>query len=183
MATAGKIITNSKTGQSIRFVQTSLSTGGRLLEMESIYKPGSAEPPMHYHPAQEETFMVLSGEISVRINKSTTVYSAGESFHIPAGVSHSMWNHSDRNVLLNWKVQPALQLEYLFETISGLSNDNKTNNSGKPPLLQLALTASHFSKEFRTARPPYRVQQFLFCILKPFALLLGYRPVYKKYLD
>ncbi len=58
MATIGKVITNSKNGQSYKFIHTAQSSGGKLLEMESIYPPNTPEPILHYHPFQEEVFLV-----------------------------------------------------------------------------------------------------------------------------
>lgn len=52
MAFKGKVIANPVTGQQIKFVQTAKDTGGKLLEMESVYAPASKEPPPHYHPCQ-----------------------------------------------------------------------------------------------------------------------------------
>ena len=68
MAYSGKEISNSKTGQAIRFIQTAKDTQGQLLEMESSWKPFSKEPAPHFHPRQDETFTVISGELTVRIN-------------------------------------------------------------------------------------------------------------------
>ena len=50
MVHAGDILANPATGQTLRFLRTSADTGGALLEIESTWAPGGAEPPEHFHP-------------------------------------------------------------------------------------------------------------------------------------
>lgn len=183
MAFAGKVLRNRVTGQDIIFLKTSKNTGGRLLEMEAVYAPHSREPLAHYHPAQEEDFTVMEGELSVRVNGSLRVYKAGEQFHMPKGTVHSMWNASDRPTVINWQVRPAMNTEYLLETTAGLMNDGKTAADGKPGLLQIALIANEYAGVFRLAKPPYIIQRVLFTLLAPVAFLAGYKAEYREYLD
>lgn len=183
MAFRGKVLQNPLTGQDIIFLQTSKDTGGRLLKMQSVYHAQSREPIAHYHPQQEEDFTVMEGELSVKINGRLTIYKAGEHFYIPKGVIHSMWNASTGKTVVNWEVRPAMNTEYLLETITGLAKDGKTAADGKPGLLQIALIANHYAGVFRLARPSYIVQRILFALLTPFARLAGYKASYQKYLD
>ena len=183
MAFKHKKVTNSKTGQSYTFLQTAADTQGRLLEMESSFEPHSLQPPLHYHPHQFEDFSVLEGELTVNVNGSLRILKKGDQLHIPANTRHAMWNAGNVKTMVNWKVQPALNSEQLFETFAGLANDNKTNPEGMPSFLQVLLTANKFSNTFRMAKPPYFAQKLLFTLLTPICRLLGYRAIYKKYLD
>lgn len=183
MAFAGKVLKNRATGQDIIFLKTSKNTGGRLLEMEAVYAPHSREPFAHYHPAQEEDFTIMEGQLSVRVNGTVRVYKAGEQFHVPKGTVHSMWNASAGQTVINWQVRPALNTEYLLETTAGLVKDGKTKADGKPGLLQIALIATEYAGVFRLAKPPYIIQRILFALLTPFAFLAGYKAVYRQYLD
>jgi hypothetical protein len=94
-----------------------------------------------------------------------------------------MWNTTSEAASVNWKVIPAMDSEFLFETITGLANDNKTDAQGKPSMLQLVLTANKFSAVFRSAKPPFFIQKIIFYLLTPIAYLAGKKPVYKKYID
>jgi mannose-6-phosphate isomerase-like protein (cupin superfamily) len=183
MAYKNKLIQNRKTGQDIRFLQTAMETNGGLLEMETTYHAASKEPPLHYHPYQQEAFTVMAGEISIRLNGQIKILKAGESLHLPENTVHSMWSHSGAKAVVNWKVRPALNTEHFLETVMGLAADGRTNAWGKPSLLQAALMANKFVKVFRLARPPFLVQRLVFYVLAPFACLKGYRSTYKKYLD
>jgi mannose-6-phosphate isomerase-like protein (cupin superfamily) len=183
MAFRNKEIKNPQTGQSIRFLQTSTETAGALLEMESIYETNSVEPPPHYHPKQEEDFLVLEGELMVRVDGKVKVLKRGDHLHIARKVVHSMWNQSGRRTVVNWKVAPALETEYLLETASGLACEGKVDSSGKPSLLQVALTLNYFSSVFRLAYPPFVVQKIVFTLLSPVSYLAGYRSTYLRHLD
>lgn len=183
MAFKNKQISNPKTGQDIKFINTSRETNGTLLEMESTFSPHSKEPTPHYHPLQEEFFTVLSGQITVRMDGQLMILNQGETLHIPPNKVHSMWNDTTVKTIVKWKVQPAMNTENLLETAFGLAADNKTDEDGKPGILQGVLIANKYSNVFRLARPPFAIQKIAFIILTPFAYLFGYRPAYQKYFD
>jgi hypothetical protein len=151
--------------------------------MESTFIPNTAPPPDHFHPHQTEDFIILAGELTVKINSKIKVLKKGDALHIPAKQVHAMWNASNSNTAVSWITKPALDSEYLFETFTGLANDDKTDAKGKPDILQAALTITRFSNVFRLVHPPYLVQMIIFYFLIPIAYLVGYKPVYKKYLD
>src|SRR5690349_14076791 len=104
MAYKGKIIRNAKTGQEIKFLQTNADTNGQLLGMGSVFNSNSVELPPHYHPVQEEFFIVEKGEINVRINGGIKVLKEGDKLHGPANTIHSMWNATSDKAVVNWKV-------------------------------------------------------------------------------
>lgn len=183
MAFINKILSNKITGQDIQFLKTANGTNGELLEMKTTHHSQSAEPPMHFHPLQEEYFTILSGELTVRIHGKMQTLKAGEQLHIPQNTSHAMWNVSNQKTIVHWKVFPALDTAQFFETIYGLVNDGKINNKGIPSLLQMALTATRFSNVFRLSKPHFIIQKIIFSLLTPFALMTGKKAVYKKYFD
>ena len=183
MAYKNKVLINPVTKMDIRFLQTASDTGGELLEMESTFNGKTLEPPPHYHPFQAEEFKVMEGEIHTNINGQYKVYKKGESIQVPAGTVHSMWNNSDQTAILNWKVRPAMNTENFIETIAGLARDGKTNDKGRPAILQSALLISHFDSVFRMTKPSVTVQKLIFSTLKPIAKLAGYKATYKEYID
>lgn len=183
MAYRNKEISNPISGQRIRFLQTREDTDGRLLEMESHFAPNSVEPVPHYHPFQDEFFVVEEGSISIRVNRQVKVLNKGEQFHIPAKTVHSTWNHSGKNAMVNWKVQPAMETEYFLETGMGLATEGKVNEKGMPALLQSILLLQRYKKVYRLARPPYFIQKILTTVLAPIAKIKGYRSGYQHYVD
>ncbi|MDB5240380.1 MAG: cupin protein [Spirosoma sp.] len=183
MAYTNKVIRNAKTGQALRFIQTSRDTNGQLLEMESTFRARSTKPAAHYHPIQDENFTVIAGELTVQIDGQTRTFRPGDRLHIPRNTVHSMWNASDEETVVNWQVSPALDTEFFLETAYGLANEGKTGPDGRPALLQSALLMQHFSRVFRLTSPSLLVQQLVFGLLSPLAYVVGYRPTYKKYLN
>ena len=173
MAIKGCEIRNPEAGQRIKFLQTTNETKGAFLEMISTYEAKSVEPPSHYHPYQEEYIEVISGELSVRMNGEVEILGPGHQLYIAKGMSHAMWNNSDKPASMRWKVVPALETERFLETIMGLASEGKTRSNGRFGLLQRAVTVNRFSKVFRLARPPYLLQKALFLLLTPIAYLCG----------
>lgn len=183
MAYPSKVVTNPITGQSIKFIQTSRDTQGLLLEMESTYQAHSTEPMPHFHPQQEEYFKVLSGSVSVRLNGELKILNAGEALNIPPNHIHSMWNPSEEKAVVNWQVQPALDTEYFLEMGMGLAQAGKVKADGMPNLLQSVVLVTRFKNVYRLAKPGPIAQKIVFSILAPFARLMGYRAIYREYLD
>jgi quercetin dioxygenase-like cupin family protein len=152
MAFKGELIHNNKTGQTLEFITTSNDSNGKLLEMCATYKPHSKEPPLHYHPMQDEQFVILEGEMCVRMNGKVITLKQGDSINIPRNTIHSMWNNSDKKAVVRWSAMPALKTEYFLETLMELSNNNKTNNQGKPSLWKSAQLALKYRNELRLAK-------------------------------
>jgi mannose-6-phosphate isomerase-like protein (cupin superfamily) len=174
MVIKGKEIRNAKTGQRIKFLQTTVETKGSFLEMIATYERKSLEPPTHYHPHQEEYFEIISGELTIRMNGEIEVLGPGHQLYIAKNTSHALWNNTTKPTVVRWKVVPALETERFLETLTGLANEGKTAANGKPGLLQIALTANRFANVFRLHRPPYFIQRILFFLLTPFAYLMGH---------
>jgi quercetin dioxygenase-like cupin family protein len=173
MAFKNKVITNPIVGQSIKFLQTAKDTEGKLLQMEASYRPYSKEPPPHYHPYQEEDFIIIKGQMTVRLEGKILLLNENDTLHIPPNTIHSMWNNSGGAAVINWKIQPALNAEYFFENASGLASDKKRRNRMRS-ILQRSLLANKYSTFFRLSKPPFFIQKILFTVLTPFSLLMGY---------
>ena len=168
-------------GERLIIQKSGRETDGELLEMKVTYNPNSALPPQHYHPYQDEQFEVLRGTFRVILDDQETVYRAGEKFTVPANTPHAMQNIDDEQGQLLWQVRPARKTEDLLTTLWGLADDGKTDASGMPGLLQVAVISRAYRDEIRLAKPPYIVQRILFSLLAPIGRLQGYRARYKKY--
>lgn len=183
MAYSNKMISNAVSGQTIHFIKTAKETNGACLEMVSTWKPSSLKPPLHFHPIQSEHFEILEGTLTVQIDERVITLSKGEHLHIAPYTKHSMWNASDKLVLVHWKISPALQSEYFFEMGMGLAAKGKINKNGLPSLLQSALIIRKFRKEIRLATPPVYIQDLLTTMLTPLAHMCGLKAVYPEFID
>jgi mannose-6-phosphate isomerase-like protein (cupin superfamily) len=180
MAKAGDEIT-SPAGPRLVFRQTAADTNGQAVVVDAFYEPQGREPVAHYHPKQEERFEVVSGRIATKINHKQQTFEAGDSFVVPKGAPHAMWNPGDTETHLRWTTAPALNTERFFETMWGLARDGRTNRRGVPPLLHIAVIGRDYWREFRLTRPAPPVQWVLFRLLAPLGRRKGYRSAYPEY--
>jgi mannose-6-phosphate isomerase-like protein (cupin superfamily) len=169
-------LTNPVTGMALRILRSAAGTSGALLEMEAFYPAGSAVPPPHFHPRQEERFVILEGAMRAVVGGARRDLAAGESFVIPAGEVHSMWNPGPGSARVNWQVRPALRTQEFFAVVFALAARGQVNAHGVPGLLDLALLMPHFRPEIQVTSPPAWVQRGLFGLLAPLARALGRCP-------
>lgn len=170
------VLSNAVTGMTLRILRSAADTGGALLEMEAGYPPGSAVPPPHLHPLQEERFAVLEGHMRAVVGGAARDLVAGDSLRIPAGEAHAMWNPGTVGARLSWQVRPALRTQEFFEVFFALAARGMVDARGVPGLLDLALLAPHFRSEIRVTQPPEWVQRLVFGALGPLARGLGRCP-------
>lgn len=178
MAYEGKSIFNPINQQSIRFLTTARDSKGAFLEMESTWNPNSAEPPLHFHPLQHETFKVLSGELTVRLHDTIRHLKAGDELQIAPNTIHAMWNSSSGTVTALWRVEPAMKTEFLLEAAASMANSGKLRRGGKLHPLQAALLIREYRHEFRLAKPALWMQNVIGSALAPMARLAGFRRYY-----
>jgi quercetin dioxygenase-like cupin family protein len=182
MARAGDTIESPVSGRRIVFRKTARDTNGELLQYDVFLKGGGRGSREHVHPYQEERFEILSGTARIGVRGQERDYSAGETVMVAAGTRHGWWNPSEEEVHLIIEFRPALRVETVLETLSGLEKDGKVNpRSGRPNPFQMAVIAREYEDEIYPARPPLFVQRVLFGMLAPIGKLLGYRARYPEY--
>jgi len=106
------------------------STADRF-EVEATYEPRGSRPPKHVHPHHDEEFTVLAGTIRVGFADREQDFTAGESFVVPRGTAHHMWNAGDEPAVLRWLSTPAGRVEELFTAMDRLQREGR---SGLVPL-------------------------------------------------
>ncbi len=70
MITTGQSITNPVTGETLVFRKTAADTNGEAVVVEAFVEPDGAVAAAHVHPAQEERFEVLAGELEFRVRQA-----------------------------------------------------------------------------------------------------------------
>lgn len=172
--TTNQSLCNRITGQRIRFL-TAFTAPHDWLEMEAIWPPASKEPPLHYHPYQEEIFEILEGELSIRLPGGVRVYPKGAVIRIAPGTPHSMWNAGVSEVSVNWKVWPALETAGLLYNLYGRVNDGLPSHQKKLSLPVIIYLLIKYDRCLRLAKPPVWVIYFLYYLFQPFYLVMNYR--------
>lgn len=178
MIRAGDSIVNPVTGERLVFKLTSHETNGEYTLFDTYVEPGGTVAAAHVHPYQTEIFTVLEGRLGVKRGRERLELGLGEVARIDPGTPHKFWNAGHETLRFRAEVRPALQFESLIETMFGLAADGKTNKSGMPGPLRLAVIANHHFDVVRLPVVPHFIQKLA---LVPGALMgraFGYRPTY-----
>ena len=179
MITTGQSITNRVTGETLVFRTTAADTNRERVVVETFVEPNGAVAAAHVHPAQEERFEVLAGELEFRLGKRTLVAKPGDRVLVPAGTPHRFRNVGDRTAHFVCEVTPALGFEQLIETMFSLAEDGKVNRKGMPNPLRLAVIAKHHFGDVRLPFPPAWLQRLGLAFGAPLGRLLGFGPSYE----
>lgn len=180
MPKKGQIITNPVNGDSYEFLETARDTKGAQVTMKAIIKSKGPLVPKHFHTLQDETFEVISGQLTILLNGETHLLRAGEKITLPKNIPHNHYNNEDTPVTYIHTVAPALDFDFLIETLVGLAAEGKTKN-GKYGLTQQLVTLKYLDSKSYLADMPTGLQKALANIIGPLGRLFGYRAVYKKY--
>ena len=156
------------------------NTEGRAVA-ELTALPGARVAGEHLHPALDERFSVLRGELTVVRDGRRSVLHAGESAHIAPGVWHDWWNEAQEDAVVRVEITPGERFVHMIETLFGLAREGHVNAKGMPNPLQLALTAQEFSDVIVFHKPPQAVQRLVFSALTPIARRRGYRATYPSF--
>ncbi len=179
MITTGQSITNPATGETLVFRKTSSDTNGEAVVVEAFVEPDGAVAAAHVHPAQEEQFEVLAGELQFHVGKKKLVAGPGDRVTVPAGTPHRFVNVAEETAHFVCEVRPALGFEQLIETMFTLAADGKVNRKGMPNPLRLAVIARHHFDDVRLPFPPAWLQRLGLAFGAPLGRLLGYRADYQ----
>ncbi len=180
MEDACEELTNPVTGQRIIIREPAARSGGECLTLESVWTRPMRNPPLHYHPFQEEHFRVLEGELAVSHGAQKRTLKTGDTLVVPAGEPHEMAPVGAGPARALWETRPALRSEEMMRTAFALAEDGKVDRHGLPRALQLVAIGHEYSPEIRLTRPPWRIQRHLLAALAPLARLCGYRATYER---
>jgi len=180
MPRKGQISRNPINGDSYEFLETSSDTGGQRVVLKATIHSKGQLVPRHFHVLQDETFEVLSGQLTVLLDGEVKTLSAGDKLTLLKNIPHNHYNNESVPVTYIHTVTPALDFEFLVENLVGLAADGKSKN-GKYGLVQDLVTIKYLDSKTYLADMPIGVQKVLMNIVAPIARLFGYRAIYKKY--
>ncbi len=128
------------------------------LVAEVRYAAAGDPPPAHLHPAQDEHFEVLEGEITVELDGRRQTLRADETIDIPRRTGHQMWNaHPTDPARVRWTTTPALRTEQWWAALDRMT--------GRPTLVSFAPLLREYRDVFRLTAPPQWIAQPLFAAL------------------
>ena len=109
-------------GDVYRFLATGDETDGKYATFEAIVPPGSGPPP-HIHSREEESFLVLEGEMTFQLGDERFVAGAGTFLNMPVGSLHCFKNESGKLARLLISIAPAGLERMFFEVGTPLDDD------------------------------------------------------------
>jgi mannose-6-phosphate isomerase-like protein (cupin superfamily) len=115
------------------------------LVAEVTYGPAGSPPPAHLHPAQDEHFTVVSGQLDVVRGDEEFTVKAGDAFDVPRGVPHQMWASGDDGAVLLWRTTPALRTGEMFCALWEVARDG----DWQPDPMRLFEVVTAHEAEFR----------------------------------
>ncbi|MBS1518838.1 MAG: cupin domain-containing protein [Bacteroidetes bacterium] len=178
MAHKGQIISDEFT--IMEFLETSEDTDGKYSKILVTFKPGSFKAVDHIHLFQDETFRVRSGILTYKLDGITNKISSGEEITLPKGKPHTHFNDEKYDLITEQIISPALDVEYLLETIFGFAGEGKIKK-GKIPFFQVMLWLKYLKAKTYLASLPISVQDFLSSVTAPIARKKGYQIAYKRF--
>lgn len=179
MIQAGDIIENPLSGERITFEKTGAETGGAYLAGKIYLAAKGVGPPEHVHPKMEERFRVLSGTLSAKLENQVRTYGPGDEIVVTPGTRHRWWNETNQEVVIEYRVSPALPLDEFLENVFAMVHLGYSDPSGLPGPLRMSLVLPRFWDVVHLAKPPLPVQKMTMAILGVVARMLRYPSEYK----
>jgi mannose-6-phosphate isomerase-like protein (cupin superfamily) len=180
---AGDVSHNPKTREASIVIEAPADNPDRRLVAELHLEPGAAVVLEHLHPAIDERFEVLEGQLGWKLDGREGVAGPGDAVDVPAGSWHDWWQVGDKRTVCRVTVTPGDRFLELIESLWGLAVDGKTDEAGKPNPLQLIAISQEFSDILVPRQPPPAVQKVLFPVLGALAKARGYRGRYPRYAE
>jgi quercetin dioxygenase-like cupin family protein len=157
---SGRVIHNPISGERIVIRRSGSETGGELLCFDLFLPPGAHVPARHTHPAQEERFKVLAGQMRFRLRRRSFLARPGETVIVPAGATHWFGNAGSEPALARVEARPALRLEEFF-VATGALTARRFLGTQLPAPSHLAAMLSEFRHEVGVPHVPATVLSML----------------------
>jgi quercetin dioxygenase-like cupin family protein len=136
-------------GDVYRFLATGDDTDGKYATFEAIVPPGSGPPP-HVHSREEESFLVLEGEMTFQLGEDRFVAGEGTFLNMPVGSLHCFKNESDTTARLLISIAPAGLEQMFFEVGHPLTAaDESAPSPSQADIEKLLEAAPRYGVEIR----------------------------------
>lgn len=161
MAIKGQLLDMSPLGMRFTVLKTAADTEGRSLDLHWELLPGCnmKDPLFHTHPHAFETYEVLEGEMEFFVKDKWVSAKKGDQLTVPAGVTHTFRNPTDKIVKVFNTHQPAFHMENYFEDVCKVLDKvtdgrKKSFSMNFKAKLYLGLLMNRYRQEIIAKRPP-----------------------------
>jgi quercetin dioxygenase-like cupin family protein len=150
-------------GTSFEIIEPVAQSDRQRVQFEITMAPGALGPPRHFHPDQHESWTVISGELSIQLDRDWHVLREGESRTIPPGTVHTLRNRSTQPVRFRDRHEPALDFQ---DYIENLARIGPIGSSSRLRMLIRFATILHAHRTTQiSASPTQRLLESAFAIL------------------
>ena len=151
-------------------LETADETGGERFTTRMELDEAGELPP-HRHPAAEESYEIIAGELEVQVDGDWSTVTAGETVVVPPDTAHAFRNTEHAEVINIHR--PAMQFEAFFRGFHRLKTEREVPMppDGLTSAILLAMLVVEYEAELRVVSPPH----WVFEILARLGHLLGYR--------
>jgi mannose-6-phosphate isomerase-like protein (cupin superfamily) len=112
--------TESLVGGSIAIRLRSEQTGSRVGMLEQQIPAGFPGPPLHVHPEFDETFYILDGSLTLRVDDQVAVAGPGTIAFVPRGTPHTFANPNEHPTRILVMLNPGGFERYFEELIEAV---------------------------------------------------------------
>lgn len=178
----GRTIKNPIVKDEVTFIETAQSSNGQLTCIEVKLAPSGGNE-LHFHDNFVETFEVLEGELTIKLEKTIFKLKKNETKSVSKNQLHYFKNTSVRPVRFLVKIEPANQnFEAFLAIMYGLARDGLTNKKGIPKSLWHIGVISAISETYPPKWHPLHWFAFFFSWLNKKAIQKGVKEeLYRKY--
>jgi mannose-6-phosphate isomerase-like protein (cupin superfamily) len=118
---------------------------GDVLIVEAWVDPGGGVTP-HVHPAMEERFTVLEGEIEFLAGRE---WERRARITVPAGTRHAYRNVSGATARMITEVEPPMELEAFLTDTAELAREGAFTRNGVPRSLRAIPRLARLAQRYR----------------------------------
>jgi mannose-6-phosphate isomerase-like protein (cupin superfamily) len=165
----------------MELLESSAMTGGERVRARLVFKGGTGLRVVpHIHPLQDETYEVISGNLTYLLDGVKHIAPAGTTVCLPRGVSHQHYSEGPEDAVTIQTMTPGLDFDYLLEGIFGLGSEGR-GLEGLSNSLHALVWLARLKSGFVRGDFPSWFQKGIARIAAPILELMGYRAAYKRF--
>src|SRR5437667_8447610 len=112
-------------GDSMELLETSAMTNGRQIKSRIVFAADGIRVAPHLHSDQEETYEVISGNLTYFLDGQKNIAPAGTMVRLPRGVPHQHFSEGPQETVTIQTMTPGGDFDYVLETLFGLGTENR----------------------------------------------------------
>src|SRR4051812_48278515 len=117
---AGEVFENPATGSRLEVVSTPRDSGGEVLVMERLLKPGTGRADAHIHHDFEHRFAVMDGQLTLELDREKRSFGVGEEVSVPVRTPHmDPYNDGNEDLRFRTEFEPATEFVEGFTAAFG----------------------------------------------------------------